>query len=119
MSSAEPARDAAAVWDIATPPRPGRLRVSTAGFRARTTDPVDLNVVPNPAVTVAVHLGDALLAVDDANGRPHHGSVVVGLASRGVRGYGRDMECLQVRLSPAVAHAELGASWELGGPRSN
>ncbi|OLZ63766.1 AraC family transcriptional regulator [Streptomyces sp. IMTB 2501] len=116
MCSAEPARDAAAVWDIATPSRAGRLPgVSMAGFRARTTAPVDLSVVPYPAVTVAVDLGDGRLAVGDGNGGQHHGSVVVGLASCGVRGHGRDIECLQVRLSPVVAHAVLGASAELGG----
>lgn len=80
-----------------------------AGFRARTTDPVDLGVVPYPAVTVAVDLGDEPLAVDDFSGRRHSGSVVVGLASGGVRGHGRDIECLQIRLSPPVAYAVLGA----------
>ncbi len=116
MPSAEPAHDAAAVWDIATPSGPGRLPgVSMAGFRARTTDLVDLSVVPYPAVTVAVNLGDGLLAVDDTSGRQQTGSVVAGLAPGGMRGRGRDIECLQVRLSPVVAHAVLGASSELSG----
>ncbi|MGQ4390441.1 helix-turn-helix domain-containing protein [Streptomyces sp. SAS_270] len=116
MRSARSAHDAAAVWDIATPSRPGRVPgVSMASFRARTADPVDLSVVPYPAVTVALNLGDGLLAVDDFGGRLPNGGVVVGLASSGVRGYGRDIECLQVRLSPVVAHAVLGASSELGG----
>ncbi|MEU5438290.1 helix-turn-helix domain-containing protein [Streptomyces sp. NPDC020719] len=115
MRSAGQAHDAASLWDIATPSRRGRLPgVSMAGFRARTTDPVDLGVVPYPAVTVAVDLGDAPLAVDDVSGRRQNGSVVVGLASVGVRGRGRDVECLQVRLSPPVAHAVLGAGAELG-----
>ncbi|OXY87162.1 helix-turn-helix domain-containing protein [Streptomyces diastatochromogenes] len=115
MRSAEPAQDAASVWDIATPSRRGRLPgVSMAGFRARTTDLVDLGVVPYPAVTVAVDLGDGPLVVDDFSGRQQSGSVVVGLASGGVRGRGRDIECLQVRLSPPVAHAVLGACSELG-----
>ncbi|GGL60959.1 AraC family transcriptional regulator [Streptomyces fumigatiscleroticus] len=117
MWSAEWAHDAAAVWDIATPSRPVRLAgVGMAGFHARTADPVDLSVVPYPAVTVAVDLGDEPLAVDDISGRRQHGSVVVGLAPGGVRGHGRDVECLQLRLSPPVAHAVLGASLpELGG----
>ena len=39
-----------------------------------------------------------------------------GLAPGAVfRGLGRDIECLQVRLSPVVAHAALGASAEMGG----
>jgi AraC-like DNA-binding protein len=116
MRYAESAHDAAAVWDIATPSRPGRLPgVSMAGFRARTTELVDLGVVPYPAFTLAVNLGDGLLAVDDISGRRQESSVVVGLAPSGVRGRGRDIECLQVRLSPVVAHAVLGVSSELGG----
>ncbi|MGW1914990.1 helix-turn-helix domain-containing protein [Streptomyces sp. NPDC002076] len=116
MRSAESAHDAATVWDIATPSRPGLLPgASMAGFRARTTDFVDLGVVPYPAVTVAIDLGDGPLAVDDISGCRQNGSVVVGLVPSGVRGRGRDIECLQVRLSPVVAHAVLGVSSELGG----
>ncbi|MGW2827030.1 helix-turn-helix domain-containing protein [Streptomyces sp. NPDC001443] len=116
MRSAEPAPDAVAVWDIATPSGPGPLPgVSMAGFRGRTTDPVDLDIVPYPAVTVAVDLGDGLLAVDDGNGWRQNGSFVLGLAAGGVRGRGRDIDCLQVRLSPVVAHAVLGVSAEPNG----
>ena len=115
MRAAEPARDAAAVWDIAVPSQPGRLAgVSMAGFRARANDPVDLRVVPYPAVTVVIDLGGGLL-VDDVSGQRKRGSLVAGLAPGTVRGHGRDIECLQVRLSPVVAHAVLGASAELGG----
>lgn len=116
MRSAESAHDAATVWDIATPSRPGLLPgVSMAGFSARTTEFFDLSVIPYPAVTVAVSLGDEPFTVDDSNGRQQNGSVVVGLVLSGVRGRGRDIECLQVRLSPVVAHAVLGVSSELGG----
>ncbi|MFD4613486.1 helix-turn-helix domain-containing protein [Streptomyces sp. NPDC058440] len=115
MRSAESAPGAAAVWDIATPSRPVLLPgVSMAGFRARTADPVDLSVVPYPAVTVAVDLGGGPLAVEDGGGR-HEGSVVVGLAPSGVHGRGRGIECMQLRLSPLVAHAALGGSAELDG----
>jgi len=85
-----------------------------AGFRARATDLVDLSVVPYPAVTVAFDLGDGLI-VDDASGQPKRGSVAVGLAPSGARGRGRDIECLQVRLSPVLAHAVLGVSPEMEG----
>ncbi|MDJ0345413.1 helix-turn-helix domain-containing protein [Streptomyces sp. H10-C2] len=115
MRSAGPSHDFASLWDIATPSRRGRLPgVSMAGFRARTTDLYDLDVVPYPAVTVAVDLGDEPLVVDDFNGRQQSGSVVVGLASGGVRGRGRDIGCLQIRLSPPVAHAVLGGCAESG-----
>ncbi len=101
MSSAGSARDAAAVWDIATPLRPGRLPgVSKAGFRARAGDLVDLEPVPYPAITVVVDLAEALLVIDDATGRQERGSVVAGLAPDAVRALGRDIDCLQVRLSP-------------------
>jgi AraC-like DNA-binding protein len=104
------------VWDIATPSRHGRLPgVSMAGFRDRSAGLVDLDVIPYPAVTVVVDLGDAPLAVDDAGGRQLRGSVVAGLAPGGLRGLGRDIECLQVRLSPAIAHRVLGASPGLSG----
>ncbi|WP_406087045.1 helix-turn-helix domain-containing protein [Kitasatospora purpeofusca] len=114
MRPVGPTRAPAPVWDIATPPRPGRIRgVGMAGFRAHA--PVDLDVVPYPAVTVALDLGDPPLAVDDATGRRAHGSVVVGLAPGSVRGHGSAITCLQLRLAPPVAHRILGASSELAG----
>jgi AraC-like DNA-binding protein len=86
-----------------------------AGFRARATDLVDLRTVPYPAITVVVDFGDGPLVVDDGSGRQQRGSVVAGLAPVNVRVRGRDIECLQMRLSPVVAHAVLGATPELGG----
>src|SRR5262249_11859020 len=116
MRSAGLAGDAARVWDIAVPSRPGAVPgVSMAGFRARTTDLVDLSVVPYPAVTLVIDLGDELLAVDGAGGRRQRGSVAAGLAPGAVRARGAGIECLQIRLSPAVAPAALGACSELGG----
>jgi AraC-like DNA-binding protein len=116
MRSTESARDAAAVWDIATPSRPGGLAgVSMAGFRGRAQELVDLCVVPYPAVTVAIDLGGGPLVVEDVSGRQQRGSVAAGLAPGSVRARGRDVECLQVRLSPVVAHAVLGDSAQLGG----
>jgi len=85
-----------------------------AGFRERAADALDLQVVPYPAVTVAVDLGDGFI-VDDASGRRQRGSVVVGMAPGDVRARGGDIECLQVRLSPVLAHATLGASPEMDG----
>lgn len=115
MRSADPARDAAARWDIAVPSRPGRLPgVSMAGFRDRATD-LDLRVVPYPAVTVVVDCGGGLLVDDEVSGRQQRGSVVVGLAPGGVRGRGRGIECLQVRLSPVLAHAVFGTAPEPSG----
>ncbi|TQS41126.1 AraC family transcriptional regulator [Cryptosporangium phraense] len=77
-----------------------------AGFRERPAGAVDLQVIPYPAVTVIVDLGEGL-QVDHDGGR-ESGAVVAGLAPGVLRGGGRDVECLQVRLSPVVAHAVLG-----------
>jgi AraC-like DNA-binding protein len=84
-----------------------------AGFRARSADPIDLQVVPFPAVTVLVDLGGEMTVADEATGAEHHGSLVVGMAPAGVRGHGRDIECLQLRLSPDLAHAVLAGAPDL------
>ncbi len=113
-SSIAPVRDGAAVWDIAVPSRPGRIAgVRMAGFTSRAKNLVDLQVVPYPAVTLFIDLGDGVL-VDQASGQQQRGGLVVGLAPSGVRGRGRNIECLQVRMSPVVAHVVLGPSAELG-----
>jgi len=111
------AHEAAALWDIAVPSRPLRIPgVAMAGFGERGSGPVDLRMVPYPAVTLAVDLGDGDcgLVIDDARGRRQRGSAVVGLAPDGARVRGRGIECLQVRLSPLVAHRLLGAGGDVG-----
>ena len=113
-SSIAPARDRAAIWDIALPSRPSRIAgVRMAGFTSRAKTLVDLQVVPYPAVTLFIDLGDGVL-IDHARGQQQRGSLAVGLAPSGVRGHGRNIECLQVRISPVVSHVVLGASAELG-----
>ncbi|WP_282203231.1 helix-turn-helix domain-containing protein [Kitasatospora fiedleri] len=103
-----------ALWEIATPSRAWRLPgVAMAGFRARGA--ADLGVVPFPAVTLAIDLGAEPLVVADG-GRRVGGSAVVGLAPEGLRGSGREVECLQVRMSPLVAHAVLAGFAAEGGP---
>jgi AraC-like DNA-binding protein len=114
MESGGSASDFASIWDIATPSGPARQRgVNMAGFRSRAASSVDIRIVPYPAVTVFVNFGEEI-AVDYGRGRQHTGSVVVGLAPGFVRGRGQGIECLQVRLSPAVARAVLGAPGLLG-----
>jgi AraC-like DNA-binding protein len=85
-----------------------------AGFTDRAKDVVELQIVPYPAVTLFLDLGNGLL-VDGSTGRQQNGNLVVGLAPIGIRGGGTQVECLQVRLSPMVAHAVLRASSELVG----
>ena len=118
MRSDEAVRDAAALWHITTPARPLRVPgVAMAGFRERITGPVDLSVVPYPAVTLIVDVGngDDLTVIDEDRGRHERGNAVAGLLPGSVRGVGRDIECLQVRLSPLVAHAVLGDTAQLTG----
>ncbi|MEW9528375.1 helix-turn-helix domain-containing protein [Microbispora sp. NPDC049125] len=102
----------AAVWDVARPARPSRVAgVTMAGFRVRELNA--LRMVPHPAVTLLVEFGAGSPVVDYAAGRRQRGSIVAGagLGSGGaVWARGENVECVQVRLSPVVARAVLGAS---------
>ncbi|MGS2806428.1 helix-turn-helix domain-containing protein [Nocardia sp. MW-W600-9] len=102
----EPVRIAGAVVDVAVPAR-SVAGVGMAGFAGRAAADIELQVVPYPALTVFLDFGDALL-VDAGGGVGQRGSAVVGLGAARVRGRARDIELLQVRLSPVVAHAVLG-----------
>lgn len=118
LRTAEPARDGTPPWAIRTPSRPGRVPgVRMAGFRDRSTDLVSVRFVPHPAVTVVVDLRHEIL-VAEVDGQEQRGSVAAGLGPCDARFSGarnRDFECLQVRLSPVVAHAVLRDSGELSG----
>lgn len=81
-----------------------------AGFRGRATGPVDVRVVPHPAVTLVLEFGHGPLIVDATTGRQQRGNLVAGFMHDAVRVRGENIECLQVRLSPVVAHTVLGAS---------
>ncbi|WP_306317767.1 MULTISPECIES: AraC family transcriptional regulator [unclassified Streptomyces] len=104
-------------WEIAVPagPVPGPLRgLRMAGFSDRRTDLRNLLLIPHPSVTLAFNLGGAPLSVDDGAGRRGCERLVIGLAPDTVRAGGeRGFACLQLRLSPLLAHAVLGAP---GGP---
>ncbi|MBF5000094.1 AraC family transcriptional regulator [Nocardia sp. BSTN01] len=88
--------------------------VSVAGFRGRAGETVALQMIPYPALTVFVDFGDALV-VDGVSGERTGGPLVVGLPRGALRGSGRAVDLLQIRLSPVVAHAVLGAGAELDG----
>ncbi|MEU5869046.1 helix-turn-helix domain-containing protein [Nonomuraea sp. NPDC047529] len=118
MRSAERVHAHVPRWEITVPSRPGRLPgVMMAGFSDRDNEFRDLALVPHPAVTLLLDLGDEPFVIEDDRGSRQLGRVVAGLAPQQVRGCGLTsrMECLQIRLSPMVAHAVLGASAELGG----
>ncbi|NUW38466.1 AraC family transcriptional regulator [Nonomuraea sp. SMC257] len=101
----------AAVWGVACPRRPSRVAgVTMAGFRVHALD--TLRMVPHPAVTLLLDFGSGSPVLDSAAG-PQRGSMVAGpgLGSGGaVRARGENVECVQVRLSPVIARAVLGAS---------
>jgi AraC-like DNA-binding protein len=88
-----------------------------AGFSDRANDLGEVALVPHPAITVLFDLGNEPMVVEYGAGQQQRERVVAGLAPSGARGRGLagSFECLQVRLSPAVAHSVLGGSSELGG----
>ncbi|MEV0595944.1 AraC family transcriptional regulator [Nonomuraea cavernae] len=102
----------AAAWGVACPQRPSRVAgVTMAGFRVRDLDA--LRMVPHPAVTLLLEFGAGSPVMDDAAGRQQRGSVVAGPgvgAGGALWARGENVECVQVRLSPVVARAVLGAS---------
>ncbi|WP_447041755.1 helix-turn-helix domain-containing protein [Streptomyces sp. DSM 118878] len=82
-----------------------------AGFRVPGA-PVDaLRVVAHPAVMLILEFGPSPSTVDDGAGRRHRGSLVAGPgfgSGGGVRAWGEQVECVQVRLSPVIAGTVLG-----------
>jgi len=86
-----------------------------AGFRQRVPALVDIAMIAHPSVTLIVDLSEAGGIVYDAHGRRQRGSFVAGLLPGQLRAGGWRGECLQIRLSPVVAAAVLGASTELTG----
>lgn len=118
MRHREVERDHAPIWEVASPARPGRIAgVTMAGFRDRGMTPAGLRVIPHPAVTLAVVFGSGSITVGDATGRQQHGSLVAGLGFEALQVLRAErFACLQVRLSPVIARAVLGAGpAELGG----
>lgn len=114
MRSGAGERDDTALWDVACPELPCRVAgVRMAGFSDRGVAPVDLRVIPQPTVMLALEFGSGSPFVDDAAGGRHRGSVVAGLGTGcggAVRVRGENFQGVQVRLSPAVARAVLGVS---------
>ncbi|MEU7067306.1 AraC family transcriptional regulator [Streptomyces sp. NPDC046161] len=109
MRSSVRERETVARWDVARPSLPSRTAgVSLAGFRDSSAGPVDVPLVPHPAVTLVVEFGDGLFVVGDATGRQQRGSLVAGLAPGAVRMRGENVTCVEVHLSPVVAYAVLG-----------
>ena len=85
-----------------------------AGFRDCGVRPVDHRAIPHPSVTLLLEFGAEPPVVVDGTGHQESGSLVAGPGfgfGRGaVRVQGKNIECVQVRLSSSVAGAVLGVS---------
>ncbi|MEU4396339.1 helix-turn-helix domain-containing protein [Kribbella sp. NPDC023855] len=107
-----------AVWEVSRPKGGSRVPgVSMAGFGDRGMTPEGLRLIPHPGVTVALLFGGGSVSVADEFGRELSGSLVAGLGFGAARlRRAVDFQCLQVRLSPAIARAVLGpVATELAG----
>ncbi|HLU58659.1 MAG TPA: helix-turn-helix domain-containing protein [Pseudonocardia sp.] len=94
--------------EVVAPARPSQLPgVSLAGFRHHGPGPLDMRVIPHPAVTLAVDVGAGDVCVEDEAGR-RRGSFAAGLAFGRLRARGHGVEAVQVRLSPITAYSLLG-----------
>jgi len=102
--------------EVAVPRPEVRLPgVAMAGFRQRIGGNVRIAMVAHPSVTLLFDLSESGGIVRESAGTSRRGSFVAGLLPGGLRTGGRAGECLQIRLSPAVATAVLGVSAELTG----
>lgn len=82
-----------------------------AGFRVPGPLVGGLRMVPHPAVMLVLEFGASPSTVEDGSGRRYGGSLVAGPgfgSGGGVRAWGEQVECVQVRLSPVVAGTVLG-----------
>jgi AraC-like DNA-binding protein len=95
-------------WDIAVPPsRMGTPGVRMAAFTSRSPGETEVPIVPFPAVTLFLDLGDAVV-IDEHQREVARGGGIVGMGAAGLRGRARSLDCLQIRLTPSTAYAILG-----------
>lgn len=105
----EPPYDWSVRWEIARPVRaPALSGIDMAGFRIHGDGPEQLRAIPHPAVTMIIEFGDRCFGVRDSAGTIHSGSLALGLSGSAAHVEVEAIECVQVRLSPAVVHAVLG-----------
>ena len=101
--------DSTADWEIARPWRSTALPgVAMAGFRIRGDNPVELRVIPHPAVTMAIGFGDRPFDIHGAGSRMRCESLAAGLGFSAFQARAEGVECVQIRLSPLAAHPMLG-----------
>ncbi|MFJ5712868.1 helix-turn-helix domain-containing protein [Streptomyces sp. NPDC093105] len=87
-----------------------------AGFRDRDGRALDLRVLPQPVLVVVIGLGDDPFTVEGGTAqrpsasRDPHPSLVAPLSPGPAWIRGRDVECIEMCLSPGAAYALLGVS---------
>ncbi|MBG0857503.1 helix-turn-helix transcriptional regulator [Streptomyces spinoverrucosus] len=111
VGSAPVHRDTEDGWEVARPLGGTSLDgVRMAGFRDRVDAGLDMRVLPQPAVIVVIGLGEEPFTVEGTAGRRPFRSLVAALSPGPTRILGERVECLEMGLSPAAAHALLGVS---------
>ncbi|MFI8326796.1 helix-turn-helix domain-containing protein [Streptomyces sp. NPDC085529] len=106
---------AAGGWEEVRPGgAPAVPGVRMAGFRDRVGQALDLRVLPQPAVIVVIGLGDEPFTVEGGTAQGpstsarRHPGLVASLSPGPTRIHGRDVECIEMCLSPGTAYALLG-----------
>ncbi|RST19550.1 AraC family transcriptional regulator [Streptomyces sp. WAC05374] len=104
-------------WEVARPGGASPVAgVRMAGFRDRVGQALDLRVLPQPAVVLVLGLGNDPFMVEGGTGhRPSTSpnpkpSLVASLSPGFPRIRGRDVECVEMCLTPGAAYALLGVS---------
>lgn len=76
-------------------------------------EPVDLQIIPYPAVTIFFDFGDAHIVDASGSGTSMRG--IIGMASPALTARANTIDCLQLRLNPIAAHQVFGAPVGPGG----
>lgn len=101
--------------EVAVPtgrPTPG---IRMAGFHYHDFVPVDLTMIPHPAITLLLDLSERGIVYHDPEG-PVAGNAIIGLRAGALRITGAGAgEVLQIRLSPTAAAAILRDTEMIGG----
>ncbi|MCM6774749.1 helix-turn-helix domain-containing protein [Nocardia sp. CDC159] len=98
-------------WEVVLPVGGSPLDgVQMAGYRDIRAAGLDMRVRPQPVVVVVIGLGDDPMTIEGPAGRRSLTSLVAALSPGTARIRGERVECIEMRLSPAAAHALLGVS---------
>lgn len=98
-------------WEVARPAIQRRAAgTEVVGFRDRDAMGLEMRVVPVPAVTLVIDFSEQRLRVRDAHGDRPMGALLAGLTSGAANVSGRQVDCVEVHLSPLRAYPLLGVA---------